>query len=250
MNCHESRTILDAAAPQWRNAAESNVRDAASHTQSCAECSNWVQAVDGFDRWVAPAFRGLSVPDGLRDRLMQALVNTPAATQVQPTAKSRRNLLIGTATAAALLIGAGLIIFTRDPATAPELTLAAACDKLDAERPFTTLKTFDGSFAPKLSAPWSRWVTGSAMGIDLNATAGHDAAVYRFTADGYSGFLVVIAPGQVNDPPEVTIPHLSQVDYDAQRVSWTSHNQVLVCYLDANAPRMDEFLHYLYPHSA
>jgi hypothetical protein len=250
MNCHESRTILDSAAPQWRDAAEPNVRDAASHAQSCAECSSWLQAVDGFDRWVAPAFRGVPVPEGLRDRLLQSLVTAPAAAQVQPAAKSRRTLLIWTSIAAALLIGAGLMVFTQNPATTPELTLAAACEKLDAERPFTSLKAFDGSFAPKLPARWGRWVTGSAMGVDIDAAAGHDAAIYRFAAGKYTGYLVVIAPGRVSDPPEISIPHASQYDYDSQRVSWTSDNQVVVCYLDADGPRMEDFLRELYPQSA
>jgi hypothetical protein len=249
MNCHDSRTILDAAAPHCREAADVEVRDAASHAETCPECSRWLSAADGFDRWVAPAFRGVTVPDGLRDRLLQRLMTDSASTR-QPVAPSRRKLLVGVSTEAALLIGLGVWSFMQGPDAVTELTLAAACEKLDAQRPFTSLKAFDGSFAPALPGRFSPWVSGGALGVDLDAAAGHDAAIYRFTAGEYSGYLVVIAAGRVSDPPKVAIPHSSQTNYQMQRVSWTSADQVVVCYLEDDGPRMEDFLRDLYPQSA
>lgn len=249
MNCHDSRTILDAVAPLGRDAAEVEVRDAVAHQQSCAACARWVDAADGFDRWVAPAFRDAVVPEGLRDRLLESLRNEPAA--ALPAKPTRRKLLAWSAAAAAVLvIGSVWWSLNQDSEAPAELTLASACDKLDAERPFTSLKAFDDSFAPRLPARWSRWVTGSATGIDLDGVAGHDAAIYRFSTGGYAGYLVVVAPGRVTDAPAVTIPHASQANYQMQRVSWTADNQLVVCYLDADGPRMEDFLRELYPQSA
>jgi hypothetical protein len=254
MNCHESRTVLDAAFPDSGSAQGTDFEQARSHARSCSECSSWLQSAETFDRWVAPTFRDTQIPEGLRDRLLQALdAERPAVTPLQAVKSSRRKWLGGVTVAVAMALVVGWWNRSSAPVEPTQLALADVEEQLDAQAgSLQTLAAFDGRFAPTLPGGWGPKVAGSPLGIDLDGNGGHDAAVYRFTSGQYSGYLVVIDSALISDPPSVSIPHRSNADYRMQRVAWTSSSsgQVCICYLDADGPRLDEFLRDLYPASA
>lgn len=252
MNCHESRTVLDAVFPGTGVAGGLDFEQAADHARSCSECSNWLQAAHAFDRWVAPAFRDVQAPQGLRERLLQSIDVAQVAVVAQPAVASTRRLWIAGLSAAVIAIAA--ISWWKSSSVPVEVTslqLADVESRLDLQAAaLDSLSAFDGSFSPQLPGGWNRRVQGSPLGIDLNGSGGHDAAVYRFTSGPHSGYLIVTAADLVSDPPEITIPHSSHASYPMRRVTWTSGNQVCICYLDASGPRLDEFLSDLYPQSA
>lgn len=249
MNCNETRTVLDAVYPGVRMDEDPHVQGAAAHARTCPECSIWLSSTHAFDRWLAPAFRDAVVPAGLRDRVLASLAPSPATVLATPK-RTRRVWLAGTVAAVAVAVA---VFLNLNPGPDPKtvLTLNDALTQLDKERAtLSGLKPFDGAFTPVVPRQWKGWVTGAPFGIDLVAGPEHDAAVYRFKAGGYEGYLVVIAPGRVSDPPDVSIPHESRYDYVNERVTWTSDGQVCVCYLDADGPRMEEFLRELNAQSA
>jgi hypothetical protein len=251
MNCHETRTVLDAVFPDARMDEDPHVQGAAAHARTCPDCSIWLSSTHAIDRWLAPAFRDAAVPSGLRDRVLASLNSSPVSTFAPPVRRTRRMWLASAAAAVAIAATVGFLNWDPKPEQATVLTMTDALQQLDTDRAaFNTLKSFDGNFTPVVPPRWKGWVSGSPLGIDLVAGSEHDAAVYRFKAGGYEGYLVVIAPERVSDPPSVGIPHESLASYPNQRVSWTSDGQLCVCYLDADGPKLEEFLRELNSQSA
>ena len=73
-----------------------------------------------------------------------------------------------------------------------------------------SLPEFDGSFEATIGdGRWRSLANGAPRGADLDSNGKHDAVVFAFQG----GFLVVIAPDRVSDPPAARSALEATADY-------------------------------------
>jgi hypothetical protein len=100
MDCNHARLLL----VFLRNSAELDATEAealASHLKQCDACDHWARVEQQVDATLTRAMRAVPVPAGLRDRLLSRLGQDRSLRYL-------RRLRLALATAAALLLAAGL----------------------------------------------------------------------------------------------------------------------------------------------
>ena len=210
----------------------------------CPACAEVYEFRRAFDRQMRTVVRQVDVPSDLQARL-QALVATveepvrPVTTDTgttavrSPSRTSRRALLLATS-AAALLMTAGWTWFVNHQPPAPLLSATVLNwwqQRLSAPEKFNveSLPEFNGRFDPVVAdGRWQGLVTGAARGVDFDDDGRQDGAVFPIKG----GFLVVLPPGRVSDPPSVTSAVSGTRSYaPAPHVAWTQGGSLHICYL-------------------
>lgn len=234
MDCGLAREQLDVARPDSADRESPELEAAFAHVDSCPECAEVVEFRREFDRRAGSVIRDVPVPAGLKERLLAAaeLTVQPAAETPRPSRRARRKFLLATSSAAALLVAAGAAWFFGGDAPHPialhevrefwsiQLSEPAAVEELPA---------FDGNFDPSIpDLRWADHFQEAPQGADIDGDGLHDAAVYQFQ----TGFLVVLAPGRIEDAPAAESPFAADQDYTPiLNVAWTDAGQVHLCYV-------------------
>lgn len=244
MECRTARELLDAARPESVDREDAELQAAFAHLDECDACAEVVEFRRGFDRRVGAIVRQVCVPADLQSRLVQALVPVDVAPQVSAVppleVRHRRRALILAASAAALLIAAGWSFYAARSLPAP----LAAADVLDWWRSELTrqsgfdaaaLPEFDGSFDAALGdGRWRSLAQSGPRGADIDRDGTHDAAVFPFVG----GFVVVVGPDRVADPPSnASASAATPVYAPVPHVAWTHARCMHICFLPGGTPR-------------
>jgi hypothetical protein len=244
MDCGLAREQLDAARPDSGDREDSALEAAFAHVDACPACAEVVEFRREFDRQVSRVVRDVSIPDGLRERLLAAgersVQPLAAPANKSPTHRGRRKVLVAVTSAAVLLLAAGgAWLFTHD-GPAP-LAMSKVQDywssHIESGATLASLPAFDGSFDATIQdGRWASSMSAPPLGADIDGDGRHDAAVYAFPSG--SGFLVVVEPGRVNDVPQAASALSAQKSYrPVPNVAWTLDGQVYLCYVEQGGPR-------------
>lgn len=243
MDCELAREQLDAARPDAPERDDAELRSAFAHLAECPACAEVYEFRRSFDRRVRAVMGEVAVPADLRSRLSAAVealdapvrpLDSDGTVAGQPPDRraSRRAILLATS-AAALLLAAGwrYVVTHRPPAP---LLAASVLDwwqqQLSAPGGFQweSLEEFDGQFEPAVAdGRWQSRLIGPPRGADIDQDGRDDAAVFAIR----EGFLVVLPPGRVSDPPSAasaaTAPRLYS---PAPHVAWTQAGSMHICF--------------------
>jgi hypothetical protein len=244
MDCELAREQLDAARPDIPEREEAELRAAFAHLDECPACAEVYEFRRAFDRRVSSVIRQVEIPSDLRSRLSATVA--AAADSIHPAGTERlavdnrhglrasRRAGLLAASAAALLMTAGWtwVVTHRPPAP---LRAATVLDwwqqRLGQPESFsvTSLPEFDGRFEPVVAdGRWQSRLIGPPRGADIDEDGQHDFAVFEIK----DGFLVVLAPGRVSDPPSATSALAENRSYaPAPHVAWTQGGSMHICFL-------------------
>lgn len=228
---------------------------AREHLDGCPRCRDAFHAMQERDRQIARAMRDVLVPEGLRDRLLEALAirstdavqagpQHPATTQPEETPRTlpRRRLFrsaAAIAAAIALATGIGIWWLSRGPEqfTVAEWNADAAME----DEQLASLEPFDNSFGALSPASWAGAPVSFSKprGIAHPKIEGHVAAAYAFrlqTRGGppITGIIVAIPKSRISSPPASTRfefrPPRAYTDAGGVvMVAWTEGDLVYVC---------------------
>jgi hypothetical protein len=134
INCSAARDTLELARPPETDAAAAE--QAAQHVGGCPACQTAIPLRQHWDARLGPAIRDVSVPAGLKDRLLASLAAAPTVPTAQSTitttapilaarAPARRNrlkILAGGIAAACVLVAVGATVWLLKPVP-PDLAL-------------------------------------------------------------------------------------------------------------------------------
>lgn len=248
MDCRLAREQLDVARPGSADGDNPELQLAFAHLEVCGSCAELFRFRRAFDGKVGAVVRDVDVPPDFKlqvARAVGAASPRPASDQgFAGRAPSRRAALLA-GCAAALLIAAGWTWFASRAAPAP-LTAAEVLAWWraqlgpDSALDLQSLPAFDGGFDP---APgdgrWSRLAAASPRGADLDGDGADDAAVYLFRG----GFLVVMPPDRVSDPPSAASALAATRHYaPVPHVAWTAGHRVHLCFVPGGTPAQLEQL--------
>jgi len=244
MDCEHAREHLEAARPDVPEGEQPELQAAFEHLYGCPSCAEVYEFRRAFDRQMRTVVRQVEVPSDLQARLqllvataaepVRAAATEPGATKVRSASRmSRRAMLLATS-AAALLMTAGWTWVVNHQPPAPLLS-ATVLDwwqqQLSApgEFRFESLPEFNGRFDPVVTdGRWQGLVTGAPRGVDFDDDRRQDGAVFPIKG----GFLVVLPPGRVSDPPSATSAVSGTRRYaPAPHVAWTQGGSLHICYL-------------------
>lgn len=251
MDCKLARERLDAARPDAQDREDVELLDAFAHLDDCPACADAVEFRRSFDRRLGAILRAVDIPADLKSRLVASLpaentaLRPDEASRPRPT---RRRAFLAAASAAALLLVVGGVWWAgrRPPAPLTAETVLDWCRTELADRPTSgaaALDEFDGAFDATIAD--GRWTSvlqdRAPRGADLDGDGRHDAAVYVL---GNGGYLVVLPPNRVNDPPAAGSAKTAPAQYSpAPHVAWTLDQQMYVCVLpDGTRSRLDALL--------
>jgi hypothetical protein len=247
MDCEHAREQLEAARPDSPEREDSELRAAFAHLDECRACAEVYNFRRAFDRRVRTVVRQVDVPSDLQSRLLTALATIesarPSTTVGGESAArtgsrtSRRAFLLATS-AASLLIAAGWTWLVNHQPPAP-LSASTVLDwwqqRLSGESKFDIASLPECQFELKLTdGRWESRVQGLPRGVDFDEDGRQDCAVFPMA----NGFLVVLPPGRVSDPPSATSPVTATPGYaPAPHVAWTQGGSMHICYLPGGSSR-------------
>lgn len=244
MDCEHAREQLDAARPDVPEREASELRAAFEHLDGCPACAEVYEFRRAFDRRMRTVVRQVEVPSDLQTRLMSLVSASSeparpstidaAATNVQPASRTSRRAMLLATSAATLLIAAGWTwVVNHQPPTPllSETVLNWWQERLTDSAGFSidSLPEFNGPFEPIVAdGRWQSRVTGAPRGVDFDDDGRQDGAVFPIQG----GFLVVLPPGRVSDPPSATSAVSAISRYaPAPHVAWTQGGSMHICYL-------------------
>lgn len=237
MECRTARELLDSARPDSADREDAELQAAFAHVDECEACAEVVEFRRAFDRRVGQIVRDVAVPKDLRVRLEQAIVPPVAGPAPQtvvnaPQRQMRRAWMLA-ASAALLLVAASWSFYRASSAPAP----LAAKDVLhwwqtELARPgfnVADLPEFDGSFeVTVVDGRWRSLSSDEPRGADIDRDGTADAAVFPFSG----GFIVVLAPNRVSDPPTAgSAKSATEVYAPVPHVAWTYNGSMHICFL-------------------
>jgi hypothetical protein len=249
MDCEHAREQLDAARPDFPDREDSELQAAFEHLDGCPACAEVYEFRRAFDRRMRTVVRQVEIPSDLQTRL-KALVTTEAepvrpsnsdAANARPGARTSRRAALLATSAAALLMATGWFWFVNHQTPAPLLSATVLNwwqERLSAPGGFSlaSLQEFNGQFKPTVAdGRWQSQVTGAApRGIDFDDDGRQDGAVFSLKG---GGFLVVLPPGRVSDPPSAASAVSAISRYaPAPHVAWTQGGSMHICYLPGGSP--------------
>lgn len=227
MDCQTARQWIElfpAGSRDWGSAEGTALRD---HLADCPICREVADDVAEFDQRVATLLADVTVPDGLRDRVLSQLQKS--ASRSEPARPARRKWttrLVGLGLSLMLAVGGGYWLTRPSQLTTTQLGDFGAEKLLGAKAPMTA---FDGSFPAQMSdSRWQRVVAPQAVGWDLDGRAGHDVAAFRVNIASlrFRGWLMMIPVNRVSDAPNHFEP--VRLQYSRSAV-WRDQNFVYVC---------------------
>jgi hypothetical protein len=243
MNCRDAREQLDAARPGPVDRSGAEFAAAMQHVGGCPSCRHALEGRERFDREVGRVMRDVTVPAGLKTRILDALQAVAPATapadQRGPSApdrlRTRRWLVAAAMTSAVALLAVVAVQFW--PATQQQeakLTLSDLRQQTTLKG-LDALKPFDGNFAAKRPGGiWNRHgirIDERAKGDLPDANGYHRVALYGLTVTPGNGrpvvhgVLLVIPKRQLSDPPSRKMPVFEdRAENYARRASGTYHS--------------------------
>jgi hypothetical protein len=201
--------------------------------------------------------RQVEVPPDLQNRLHAALaiaanpvqlaVTIPVEATERPQSRASRRAFLLATSAAALLFAAGwkFVVTHRPPAPLLAETVLDWWQERFSQSPgfdVGSLPEFDGGFEPAVAdGRWQSQLIGPPRGVDIDEDGRDDAAVFAMKVKG--GFLVVLPPGRVSDPPSKTSALTADRGYaPVPHVAWTQGDSMHICYLPGVSSRQLESL--------
>lgn len=249
MDCEHAREQLDVTRPDIPEREDSELQAAFEHLNGCPACAEVYDFRRAFDRRMRTVVRQVMVPADLQERLksLVASASAPVApatvdsntTDPRPSSRTSRRAVMLATSAAALLIAAGWTWVVNHQPPAPLLSATvfdwweqrlSAPDKFSVE----SLPEFNADFEPVVAdGRWQGLVTGAALGVDFDDDGRQDGAVFPIKG----GFLVVLPPGRVTDPPSAASAVSAISRYaPAPHVAWTQGGSLHICYLPGGSP--------------
>ncbi len=247
MNCHQAQQTLDASRFSQRDWDEPELRDAAQHASGCETCRQILEQREAWDRLIAQQMQSITIPEGLKERLLDELSSSALACNARPAAEVSRRRVWSLVSSSVLLLLAcfGWWIYSH---RMESLTLDDVYSQLHqqlvlTESPVTIerLPRFDQGFDGQVhDLIWKEALTSEARGLDLDGRTGHDAAVYRFALGrrgSVAGWLIVVGKDKLASPPPSSVPRRGSVRYNPRtHFAWTVGDQVYICILDHGGP--------------
>lgn len=243
MDCELAREQLEAARPDVPERDDEALRSAYEHLDECPACAEVLAFRRLFDRRMRAVVRDVPVPADLRSRLSIAVAALdapvrPAAADASvaplpPDRRAARRAFLLATSAAGLLAAAGATWFVTNRPPAP-LMAASVLDwwqqQLSQSCGFQleSLPEFNGRFEPTVAdGRWQSRLIGPPRGADIDQDGQVDAAVFAIR----EGFLVVLPPGRVSDPPSATSAATAPRSYaPAPHVAWTQGGSMHLCF--------------------
>ena len=232
MDCQTARQFIDLSptgASGWRSAEGAGVQE---HLAACPHC----QAVaDDFGEWdsrLRSVMTAVSVPDGVRERLMAQLSKSapqsapPRETGRAAPRKTFRWVMSGLSLSLALLGGLG---YWMNLPTQLQLTqISGSSVEILRGRQGSMLPAFDGSFPIEIAdAKWRSVCDSNPVGLDLDQRAGHDVAAYRVNIPSlrFRGWLVMVPLARIANIPGSIVPAATSYS----QAAWHDEKYVYVC---------------------
>ncbi len=229
MDCPTTRRLIDSIPegnPEWRSAPG---LAAEQHLAGCRPCQQIAAEVRESDRRIGDLMTEVSVPEGLRERLL-AVVSPPPLPVSTTASPAWKRHWMATALSLCLALAVGVTLWWQRP---PQFTLTeyanSAAHSLNNRS--AAPSPFDGAFDAAIpDEAWQSFCNGPAVGWDLDGRPGHDVAAYRIKIDHLrmSGWLLVVPVSRVSN---LTISEEPQAIAYTQ-VAWRSETLVLICISD------------------
>jgi hypothetical protein len=214
MDCTVARELLDLSAR--RTGDDADLAVALEHVRACPACAEQVRSHQRFDDAVAIAMRDVTIPEGLKDRLLASVAASTASVAPPASAPSKRRTRWAVrvaACAAAIAISVGvwqLVAWQLRPRPFDLDQVFAAMNKKRFIDPKTgqidlsQSSKFDESFNVKSLAKWLERV--DLRGIDIDGRDGDDAAMtlVQLGRDRHSvAVLLMIPAARLKNAPEL-----------------------------------------------
>jgi hypothetical protein len=272
MDSQTAIELLEVARPDSGELEDLEFASAAAHLESCPQCARQFRNLQEFDRNVGRALRDVTVPAGLKEKLLEELQagsciaeqsdrlehpethstgNRSGRTSAQSVSR-RRHIRYVASAAVCLMAGfvAWWVIRAYEPNT---LTLEQFRLSLDSRNfVLDDLQEFDENFeAEVLTDGWRSGrlsFTGPVRGFQIDGVGKHVMALYEFHFGGRGTspqreILMVIPLSSVEDPPETTILRSNSVRYlPVPNVAWQSNGLVYVCLIPRGDPHSFDLL--------
>ena len=266
MDCRTALELLEVARPDSEDLDDREFASAAAHLESCPQCARQFRNVQVFDRKVGQVLRDVTVPPGLKEKLLEECQagsclaeqsdrlerpsthskgNQPSRTSARSV--SRRQYIRYVVSAVVCLMAgcAAWWVFRADVPNKLTLKQLRSCL---ASRDFVLddLQEFDGNFDAEV--PVGGWQSGGVFfteptrGFQWDREKKHVIALYefRFVGRGRSpqrGILMVIPLSSVEDPPKASYFSPSFAIYHpVPNVAWKSNGLVYVCLIPGEDP--------------
>lgn len=227
MDCSSVRQWLDLHPLVSVTGTSGDAANVREHLTECVACREFAQETHEFDERLSVALTDVTIPDGLRERLVQQLQKSAPSAKTASVPFGRRwGQWAGVCTTLVLLIGIGFWATRPSPLTLDQVGDSAAELLLGGK---SQPVAFDGRFIAEVEDPrWQRAIASNPVGWDLDGRPGHDVAAFRISISPLRlrGWLVVIPVSRVRNPPEGSDP--IRLRY-SQSIGWRDQKFVYVC---------------------
>ena len=264
MDCRTAMQLLEVSRPDFEDLDDRELASAAAHLEKCPQCAEQLRNLQIFDRKVGQAMRDVSVPPGLKEKLLQAChadscLAEQSAQLKRPSTHStgnrpdrislrfvsrRKYIRYGVSAVVCLMAGfAAWWVNRPEPDT---LILEKFCSRLHAtEYALSSLSKFDENFEATLPTRWQSSgirFTSPVRGFQRDRAGNHMTALYEFRFGGRGrsslrGILMVIPLSSVEDPPEASDFSSGFEHYiPVPNVAWKSNELVYICLIPGGDP--------------
>ena len=273
MDCRTALEILEIARPDSDDLKDPELAAAAEHVGSCPQCEASFRSRQELDREIGRLMRDVPVPAGLKQQLLQQLVDesgesgnqeSPGDTvdsqlstlDSQLSAGRRRRFHVAWASAVCLFAAVvvwQVMIRQKTPAVSiadlqTSTTALAAVSKMISNP--EQLADFDDSFVVLAPAGWQERVSfsGSGKGFQPEGLASRTLALYRFNLAtrrkvAAGGVLLVVPTKWVKSPPAATsfgmaagkVRYVRAAGSLCATVAWTEGEMVYICFVTAGS---------------
>ncbi len=232
MDCQTALQLLEmhpTEVPGWRSVDQAAVQE---HLAGCALCQNAAAEIHEWDSRLQSVMTSVSVPEGVRERLLAQLSKSTqaAAAQTIPQVSGRRALKwVLSGCSLCIALAAGLFFWSNTPSQFQTAGVGAEAAAFFRSHPVGERPAFDRSFSATLDDQrWQRVCAAPAVGLNLDGRAGHDVAAYQVHIPSlrFRGWLVLVPISRISDVPESQVP--VSIDY-SQMASWRDDKYVYVC---------------------
>ncbi len=260
MDCQIALNILDSVLPSEDPNGNPDFQEAFLHVDTCRDCTEIWFARKHFDQQVAKSIVNVSIPNGLKESLLEKMAELSNEGSDSPDLKSvitpssdtgkssyRLKQLL-TALSLCFIFGIGYFFWSGIQPGNNALTLITIQSEVPGS--LSKLEDFNGSFEPAL--PEKGWkdqaFTYSSVPKGISSLNGkkHDRAIFGFELSlqnqkPVQGVLVVYSKSSVKNQPDKnafdssSVVYLTRGDSKFASVSWVSGDQVFVCYVYAGS---------------
>lgn len=231
MDCQTVRQLIELYPARGMGSRTIEAGALREHLDTCSLCQSASRDVAEWDLQLQQLMLNVEVPQGLRERLLTQLKQSPpslAPAAVNPSQR-RWRLSRWTAALALGLVGVAAVVFwVNRPG---QMTLASVGDsatEMLQRRPRSDLAVFDESFSLDVADPnWRMICQQPPIGWDIDHLPGQDVAAFRISIPAlrFGGWLVVVPVSRISDAPMSSAP----VKLSYTQATWRDEKYVYVC---------------------